>query len=272
MIGKAVCVGDNCIDHYLAPVNRRLVGGNAVNVAVCLRRSGVSASYVGFLGDDKDGELIFRRLRQDGVDVSAVRVLHGPTGITEVCLGPGGDREFVREDMGVQEGAVLDQGQLVFVRGHDLIHTTILGGAIPLLGDLKRGKAQLSFDYGDRHTETLLAATLKHVDIAFFSAGPSRLEDVTAFVQKMHDEGPHLVVVTRGPSGSVASDGRGTIHCPAIEVEVVDTLGAGDAFIGGFLASYLRSRDLETCLSDASRLAAATCTHHGAWRQGRRAR
>lgn len=271
MSPKAACVGDNCIDHYLAPVSRRLVGGNAVNVAVCLRRSGVPASYVGFVGDDQDGALILERLRQEQVDVSHVHALPGPTGITEVRLGPEGDREFVREEMGVQQGAVLDAEQLAFARNHDLVHTTILGGAIPFLESLKQGTAVLSFDYGDRHTEAILADTIQYVDIAFFSAGRSSQQDIAEFVARVHASGPRLVVVTRGPAGSLVSDGYRTCHCSAVKVKVVDTLGAGDAFIGGFLASYLRSNPLETCLQEASRLAAITCTHLGAWSQNGRA-
>jgi len=271
MSSRVVCVGDNCIDHYLPPVNRRLVGGNAVNVAVCMQGSGIPASYVGFVGDDPDGALVLERLRLEGVDVYNVRVLHGRTSVTQVSLSPEGDRQFVREDMGVQEGAVFDEGQLAFARGHDLIHTTILGGTIPYLRDLKQGSARLSFDYGDCHTEAILAETLNYVDIAFFSAGPSSTEGITDLVDRVHGSGPEVVIVTRGPSGSLAYDGHRTYHCSATQVQVVDTLGAGDAFIGGFLASHLRSLGLQACLEEASRLAASACTHYGAWRQDRKA-
>jgi fructoselysine 6-kinase len=55
VIARIATVGDNCIDRYLPPVDRSLVGGNAVNVAVNLRRAGHPAAYFGAVGDDEDG-------------------------------------------------------------------------------------------------------------------------------------------------------------------------------------------------------------------------
>ena len=61
-------VGDNCIDRYLPPVGVSTVGGNAVNVAVHIRRRGHRVVYLGAVGDDANGERLLACLDQDGVE------------------------------------------------------------------------------------------------------------------------------------------------------------------------------------------------------------
>ena len=74
-------------------------------------------------------------------------------------------------------------------------------------------------------------------------------------------------MVTCGAAGSIASDGSITARVDARPVEVVDTLGAGDTFIAGFVAARLNGRDLAQCLEAGRDLAAATCGHLGGFPQ-----
>jgi len=76
-------VGDNCIDRYLPPVDRTLVGGNAVNVAVNFSRAGYAASYFGAVGDDAEGVRTRTVLASLGVDVSS---------LTTICVRPSRSR------------------------------------------------------------------------------------------------------------------------------------------------------------------------------------
>jgi fructokinase len=88
---------------------------------------------------------------------------------------------------------------------------------------------------------------------------------------------PAFVVVTRGPEGAVAITPSGTVEVPGRRVEVVDTVGAGDAFTSGLLASLAASGHLDRdalraagdevlgdALAHAVRVAALTCTREGA--------
>ena len=59
---RLACVGDNCVDRYLAPISRRFAAGNAVNVAVGLFRAGFAVDYFGAVGDDAAGEQIVAAL------------------------------------------------------------------------------------------------------------------------------------------------------------------------------------------------------------------
>jgi fructoselysine 6-kinase len=152
-----------------------------------------------------------------------------------------------------------------FVVERDLVHNTILGGTIPYLARFKQARGLISFDYSDRYDTELLEATLAYIDIAFFSLAHSNGEEVKDFASRVYEQGPRLVVLTRGSAGSLVFDGEQFYAQPALQVEVVDTLGAGDAFIGRFLASYMSGQPLMDCLGQATEAAAQTCTHLGAW-------
>jgi fructoselysine 6-kinase len=102
--------------------------------------------------------------------------------------------------------------------------------------------------------------------VAFASAGPSIAEG-EARAARLLAEGARTAVVTCGAAGSVASDGKTLARTGATPVDVVDTLGAGDTFIAGFLAARLDGRDLEQCLRAGRDLAATTCGHLGGFPQ-----
>ena len=259
----AVCVGDNCIDRYLPPIGRDFVGGNAVNVAVHLQRAGISAAYVGVVGDDAEGRLVQAGLGRTQVDISHLRVQSGKTGVTEVRLTPTGDREFVHEDMGVQDQFELDTTTLSFISRHRLVHNTLAGGTTPYLAEFKQAGLTISFDYGEGLTSNLFEQSINLVDIAFVSFPGRSIPEAENFARRLSGRGPELVVVTLGKRGSLAYDGQ-VYYQPSLLTAPVDTLGAGDTFIAIFLAGWLQGKFRPEALSDAALAAAQTCTHLGA--------
>lgn len=262
----AVCIGDNCIDNYLPPIHRKFIGGNALNVAVHLQQGGIPTAYVGFVGDDVEGKIILDGLSSKGIDVSHVQVLVGRTAQSFIHLSPEGDREFIHEDLGEKESFSIGELTLKFILQHRLAHNTWLGGSEDNLPQFK-GSSDLavSFDYGERCPPEFIEETIGYVDIAFFSLPEYRAEEAPEVAHQMRARGPRLVVVTMGKKGSLAFDGEQEVWQPAFPVQVVDTLGAGDAYIGTFLASWLKGESIPECMEKAAKVAAHTCTHLGAW-------
>jgi fructoselysine 6-kinase len=267
MTRRAISVGDNCIDNYVRPVQERRVGGNAVNVAVHMRRGGVASAYLGAVGDDQDGRWIVSQLRAEGVDVSHVHILPGRTARSDIAL-EGGERHFLFEDFGVGQAFRLGAQDTRFIAEHDLAHWSILGPGLEEIANLHARGVLTCLDYSspDRYDRPFLESSLPGVDIAFFSAAkigaPPQLE---AFARKLLPLGPRLIVLTRGEEGSMVVDRERVYFQAAVRVPVVDTLGAGDAFIGLFLARFLLGDDIQDCLSLAAKGAAQVCTHLGAW-------
>jgi fructoselysine 6-kinase len=77
--------------------------------------------------------------------------------------------------------------------------------------------------------------------------------------------GPRLVAVTMGAGGAVVLDGERVVHAPAPPTAVVDTLGAGDAFIARLLTGLIRDEPLSTLVGAATAYASQTCTTFGAF-------
>lgn len=262
----AVCVGDNCIDRYLPPIARDFVGGNAVNVAVHLQQRGIPTAYVGVVGDDAGGRLVQASLCRTQVDISHLRVRPGKTGVTEVRLIPTGDREFVHEDMGVQNQFELDTATLSFINRHRLVHNTLAGGTTRYLAAFRQAGLTISFDYGEWVASDLLEQTINLVDIAFVSLPGCSIPVAENFARQLSGHGPELVVATLGKRGSLGYDGQ-VYHQPSLPTAPVDTLGAGDTFIAVFLAGWLKEKSRSEALADAAHASAQTCTHLGAWLQ-----
>src|SRR3954451_14841365 len=95
-------IGDNTIDEYAQGTQTQsFVGGNAVNVAVQLRRLGQECRYAGAVGDDVSGRRIREALDAQRVLTADLVVLPGHTSTSRVVVLPDGDRYFEWEDFGV---------------------------------------------------------------------------------------------------------------------------------------------------------------------------
>lgn len=263
---RAVSVGDNCIDTYRPPFNKKYVGGNAVNVAIHMHKAGCSAAYLGAVGQDADGLVTIDRLREQGVATDHVQILPGNTAYTIVELTPEGERQFIHEDMGPARHFALSEADLVYIGQHDLVHNTWLGGTEDYLPAYRRFPGLLvSMDYGERYTQDFFDRTIANVDLAFFSMEPGHMRAAHELATGAARRGPKVVVVTLGYDGSLAfSDGR-VYFQPAIPVKVVDTLGAGDTYIAYFLVSRLMGKSVPAGMDLAAKAAAQTCKYFGAW-------
>lgn len=261
-----VGVGDNTVDKYLH-LKMMFPGGNAVNVPVLARRYGHQASYIGWLGNDVYGHLILDALVAEGVDVSRCRVVDGPNAHGEVMVIDG-DRVFGRSDHGVTQLIALTDEDFAFIRQHDVTHTSIYSHIEPDLARLSTASRLLSFDYSQEATRDYLSATLPHVDIAFLSCPQQSQPEVEDYMRWVHQQGPALVVVTRGKLGSLVFDGTHFHSFGIVETDVVDTLGAGDAFIARFLVEYVGGTPIPEAMAKAAQSAAETCRYYGAFGHG----
>lgn len=266
---SAVCVGDNCVDYYLTPIDQRYIGGNAVNVAVYIKRAGVPSAYIGVVGDDFDGKLALEKLLEEGVDVSKVQIVPGQTATTHILLSNSGERQFVYEYFGPRPIQELDKYTLQFISRHKLVHNTMSGGTESYLPVFRQIPGLIiSIDYGERSHSDFIDRSLPYVDLAFFSLNSDQRSLAEELARSKFSPGRRLVVVTLGKGGSLAYDGN-LYFQPAVPVKVVDTLGAGDAYIGTFLAYWLRGFDIPSCMENANLWAAEACTHLGGWSQSK---
>jgi len=259
-------LGDNTVDTYVDQ-GLQFPGGNAVNVAVLARRRGAAASYLGCLGNDDAGALIFAALTREGVDLGRCRRIAGANARARIAHKDG-DRRFIGSSPGVRGRYDLVDEDFAFIARHDLTHTSINSDLEGSLARIAAAAPCLSFDYSERWSPEVIARTASHVDIAFLSYPRQpdiACEDLLA-VCAAH--GMEVAVVTRGAAGAMARV-HDKVHRQAIvATTVVDTLGAGDGFIAGFLLAHLRGAQTAEALAAGADYAAEVCTWQGAFGHG----
>jgi fructoselysine 6-kinase len=261
----AVCIGDNCIDRYILPRNGKYAGGNAVNTAVHMQNAGCPTAYIGAVGDDDDGSRLLKKLTERRLDTSHVQVFPGATAFTDVSFSPEGERQFVFESSGPASQFSFSPELFQFIGSHQLVHNTWLGGTETRLKDFKAQPGlKVSMDFGERYSQDFLDMCIPFVDLAFFSMSPGLKEHAPEFGREMVAHGPGHAIVTLGYEGSMVFTRDGsTFFEPSQTVDVVDTLGAGDTYIGTFLAQIVLGKAIPECMKLATTAAARTCTYFG---------
>ncbi len=265
-MASVIGVGDNTVDKYMH-LGRMFPGGNAVNVPVLAHRHGHPASYIGWFGNDVYGKLLVTALQDEGIDISRCRVIEGENAHCEVSLVDG-DRVFGASTGGVTTLIALEEEDLAYVRQHALTHTSIYSHIEGDLAKLSEAANTLSFDFSSSWSREYLATHLPAVDIALLSYPDQPRATVEDLMRWVHARGPRLVLVTQGADGALVFDGQRIYHQGVVETEVVDTLGAGDAFAARFLVDYLDGTAIEDAMAHAARSAAETCGYYGAFGHG----
>jgi fructoselysine 6-kinase len=266
---KIIGIGDNVIDAYLHE-KKLYPGGNSVNVPVLAKRFGAeAAAYIGILGNDEPGQHFLSALREEGLDVSRVRMARGVTAQNYIHNSEDGDRHFVGNNGSdvVEQmlGLLLVQEDFRLIEKYSLAYTSVHSFIDYLLPSIAR-RAPLALDFSDGYHYRNIPKLCPLLRFAFFSGGDKSPEEVKNLARFALDSGAGTVVVTSGERGSyMLEDGRE--HTQGIvKANVVDTLGAGDAFIAAFLTAYSDSDgDLPHAAAAAAAFASRCCDHYGAF-------
>ncbi|MET8663257.1 sugar kinase [Streptomyces tendae] len=269
------------------PAFERAIGGAESNVACVLAAAGHSTRWVGRVGADGFGDHLVEAIGAYGVDVRAVR--RDPARPTGIYFRTAGDRatdahEVAYYRAGSAASAMsVDTMDLDAIRSGRFLH---LSGITPALSadclDLTRaltarrpGRPLVSFDVNHRpglwrdaghgHGPEVLLDLARGADLVF--VGDDEARDVWGLggpeaVRAALPE-PELLVVKQGASGATAFHGTDATYVPALHVDVVAAVGAGDAFAAGFLSATLRGKPVRERLRHGHLMAAAALTVPG---------
>ncbi|KRC62586.1 hypothetical protein ASE14_01790 [Agromyces sp. Root81] len=268
----------------------RIVSGAEVNVAAGFVAAGHRATIVTRVGHDALGQAVADQL--DGLRLDAsVGFDTRPTGVLVRTIGGVERGEAVHLRNGAAAEAIspadVDNAwtpyiDVVFVTGITAVRSASAAAAVQRAVELGRQSgALIAVDpnlrpaLADRAAFAAALAPLRGcVDIAIGDvdelavlAGLTPASDVAVdtVVEALRAQGCRVVVVKRGPDGAVAIDDSGTATVGALvaAADVVDTVGAGDAFAAGFLAGMLESATLEQALKRATHAAAEVVLTRG---------
>jgi fructoselysine 6-kinase len=262
-----VSVGDNVVDHYLDQ-GIYYPGGNALNVAILAHRFGMTNNaYIGILGEDEEGRHVHACILAEGLSDSQLRFAKGETGKAKVTL-VNGDRVFVGSNKGgVRRKLMLrmDQDDLELISRLGHVHSSCFSYIEPELPRIRAIAQGLSFDFSTARDTDYFAAVCPLVTLAFLSASDLPDSETEAFIARIHAFGAPMVCVTQGERGAVFSDGARILRQGIVQAKPVDTMGAGDAFIAGFLATRINGASIDDALPQAATFAARACEWPGAF-------
>jgi fructokinase len=272
---------------------RVLPGGGPANTAVALSRLGTPARFLGRISRDVFGRLFRDRLTSSGVDLSACVEAGEPSTLAVAALDAGGHAAYTFYAEGTADWQ-WTAGELAPSRlgGASCLHTGSLAlvrepgrAAVEEFARAAAAHVTVSVDPNVRPSlaaedDYQVARWCQWADILKLSEDDLRFLQPGVPMERAcdtwHAAGARLVVVTRGAAGALVSLDGERASVPAPEVEVVDTVGAGDSFTAGLLhhlgaKGHLGGRldrlNLETATEAAEfacRVSALTCSVAGA--------
>jgi len=251
-------------------------GGKGANQAVAASRLGGDVHLVGNVGSDAFGKEMRDFLAAENIDTSEIAILDtAPTGIALITVDSASENSIVvvsganmvwhtrdlarieikRSDIVICQFEIpLEIIESIFERAKEIGATTILNPA-PITPATER--ILKNVDY----------LVVNEVELEAFSGAtvnPDDSNSVYAAMEKLHEHGLITIVATLGPRGALVSGPTGRYEAKGHNVNVVDTTGAGDCFIGGFAAAFAKSDSVPYAIDFANKAAAISVTRRGA--------
>lgn len=269
-------------------------GGGPFNTARTIGRLEEPVAFLGRLSGDRFGRRLAAMLSEDGVGDGSVVETDDPTTLALAEVDHEGVARYRFYERGTSASGLTTEAALAAVPDAvDILHVGTLGLALEpvatateavverlgggalvavdpnirpwVIGDAPAYRARL-----DRVLARSHVLKVSEEDLAWLRPGAGAVDAVRSLL----DEGPSVGLLTRGPNGALVVTRTAEVAVPAPRAKVVDTIGAGDAFGGGFLAWWSRERlgrdDLERIdpVVEATRfaclVAARTCSKPGA--------
>ncbi|MDH6288356.1 carbohydrate kinase family protein [Rhodococcus opacus] len=248
----SLVIGEALIDIVTASdgATTEYVGGSPLNVAVGLGRLGRPVEFVTRIGDDTRGGAIVRHLEQSGVSLAPGSITAQRTATAHATLDSAGSATYefdIEWDLPCPSGsstpALVHTGSIAAVMepGCDVVADML---------DRRRSSATISYDPNVRPVlitdKARSRQRIEHLvsisDIVKVSDEDLRWYDPDRNPEDIAREwlsrGPAMVAVTKGAEGAFAVCAAGLVEVAARNVEVVDTVGAGDAFMAGLLDGF----------------------------------
>ncbi|WP_345975695.1 ribokinase [Sulfurimonas sp. HSL3-7] len=263
------------VDHFVRPGEtlesgsyRIFSGGKGANQSFALARAGAAVMHAGKVGPE--GAWLKEKLQENGVDVSLVKVVDAPTGHAIIQVNKEGENAIIiygganRTVSDADIEKVLEQAEA----GDYLLLQNEINALERVLQKAKGKGVTVVFNPAPM-TKSVKSYPLELVDIFIVNEiegeALSAENDPEAILDAMLKRYPKSrTVLTRGKAGVIYADEKQRIEVAALKVKAVDTTGAGDTFIGYFLAELSRGSAIEKCLQRGVKASAICVTRKGA--------
>jgi sugar/nucleoside kinase (ribokinase family) len=229
--------------------------GGAANTAIALRRLGLSPRLIADLGTDFFSDFVYAALRREDLDRSLIQMRDFPAAAVTVAFPLGGERAFVSyiepESLPPYDPQIIQgsPAQYLHVCGMSTAccQAHFVRAAKELGMNTLLDCACEHIDLGDPQIQTILASVdylMPNIAEALAITGARNLYKAT----KVLAEFVPTIVVKMGADGALAYSNGQWVDAPALDIEPVDTTGAGDCFAAGFILGLLSGCTLKECL------------------------
>jgi 5-dehydro-2-deoxygluconokinase len=286
-------MGRAIVDLYAEQINvtlpevktfRKYVGGSSANTAVGMARMGNRVGLIARVGSDPMAEYIIHQLAAEGVDVNMVQ--QDPavdTGLAFAALFPPGDSKVWFCGVPNANGhlslegfslEMFDRVRVVVVAGTIFAQEPGRSTALKLLEMARQQNVVVVLDVDWRpmfwprkdEVDAVLSMALQRTTVVLANEPELELvghtSDPVAASERLLNQGVSEVVAKRGDEGSWYFTRSETVHVPAFEVSVMNTLGAGDAFAAGYIHGYVAGWPPKRRLEWANACGAIVVTRH----------
>jgi ribokinase len=246
-------------------------GGKGANQAVAASRCGAPVTMVGRVGADALGDAILSNLLNEGLDLTYLqRDAEAATGVAQIVVddqgrntivvAPGANGRLAAPDVRLAQPAFIPGSVLILQLEIPLeaVETAIqMGADNKLIVVLNPAPAQ-----------ELRPVLLQQVDYLILNESELMLlsgeAERQAAIRQLQDWGCRTILVTLGEDGALLVEGQTQMHLEAYPVKAVDTVGAGDAFVGAFAAGIAKGRTPLDAANMGNAAGALAVTRHGA--------
>jgi sugar/nucleoside kinase (ribokinase family) len=292
---RIACIGDLLVEIMRPEVGDRLdepgvflgpypSGASGIFIDA-IARLGEEALFIGAVGHDDFGSLITKRLQDDGVDISQIKVIEAyATGVAFVTYFENGDRKFIFHLANAATGQLypedIDPGYLTDLSYLHLIGSTLSTNENCAQSCLKameytlKDGGKISFDpnfrpelISEKEVRNYFEPVIRKSHIVFPTEEEIKVitgeRDLDAACEKLLAMGPEIVAIKQGSNGSTVFSAEEKHHVPAFSVEEIDPTGAGDCYCAGFLCGFLRGLSLQETAKFANAVGAQAVTKKG---------
>ncbi|HEY0965092.1 MAG TPA: carbohydrate kinase family protein [Candidatus Saccharimonadales bacterium] len=248
-------------------------GGGATNAAVTFTRQGLHALFMGTIGHDPAGQAVLDDLDKENVDTTHVSYSSKlNTGYSVLLLAPNGERTILtyRGASTHYEVKDFDLGDI----DADWLYVSSVAGQMDILNKIfhqaREKEIKIFFNPGKGELKQIEKLKGLLEDVSVLSVNKEEMQQIVhgETSEELVRHGLHLVdtvIVSDGPNGVVASDGKTIVTAGMYEdVKVIDRTGAGDAFGSGFLSQWTQGKSLKDSIVFASANSTSVVTQIGA--------
>jgi len=251
-------------------------GGKGANQAIAIGRLGVFVNMIGKVGGDVFGEILIKNLIESGVGTEGVIVdksqrtgaafiTVGKDGNNTIVVAPGANQRLTIDDIRTKESQIFKSDVVV-------LQMEIPKDTISYVIDFSKDSNKLvilnfapAIDIDMNLLEKVEYLIMNEIEIAQLTGVTAISKNINKAIKKLRNYYSNNIIITLGENGSIyIVNNDKIIKVPSYDVKSVDSTGAGDAFIGGFVLGLIEGRNIKECVMWGNAAGSITTTKLGA--------